>query len=121
MVQDTEQLDSQQALRYQIVKTRMEALTVITATFKYHDDPNPNPNPDPDADHVDTACAARAAFMRRAGPVKSAQYAAYKYKNQYQLITTRSRREGGEENCAMMAMEASLNGMSARMHSERST
>ena len=51
MVQDTGQLDSQQALRYQIVKTRMEALTVITATFKYHDDPNPNPNPDPNADH----------------------------------------------------------------------
>ena len=112
MVQDTGQLDSQQALRYQIVKTRMEALTVITATFKYHDDPNPNPNPDPNADHVDAAYAARAAFMKRAGPVKRAQYAAYKYKNQYQLITTRSRREGGEENCAMMAMEASLNGMS---------
>ena len=79
---------------------------MITATFKYHDDS------DAGAAHVDTACAARAAFMKRAGVVKSAQYAAYRYKNQYQLITTRSRREGGEENCAMMAMEASLNGMS---------
>ena len=105
MVQDTEQVDVQQALHYQMVKTRMEALTMITATFEYHD------KSDTDAIHGDAALVARAAFMKRAGE-KSAQYAAHRCKNQFQLMTSRpSSRSGenrsGEKNCAMMAMEIS--------------